>query len=415
MNFCISKMLPGIVAILLTIHAIGQQRNIDYFTGAAIANSPLLKDLSNQQLSLAVDSALVRAALKPQVNANSSNLYAPVINGYGYDDAITNGAQVSALVSVSKDFISKATLATRFKDLLLQQQIAANTSAMTVQDVKKMIVDQYLLTYGEQLQIEFSARINNLLAGEDSLLRDLTRRTVYKQTDYLLFTVSRQQQLLISTQQQVQYNSDYALLNYLAGITDTTIQRLESPDLSAAGIPELSASVFYKQFQLDSLKLINDKAVVDINYRPRINAFADAGYNSSLVYQAGRNFGTSVGLGVSIPIYDGKQRKLQYAKIDLQEKTRIGKRDYFIRQREQQLIQLNRQLQDLEKLIPQIESQVKYTETLITANFRLMETGDIRLPDFVLSLNNYLDAKNLLTQNFIDRMKVINQINYWNR
>jgi len=30
-------------------------------------------------------------------------------------------------------------------------------------------------------------------------------------------------------------------------------------------------------------------------------------------------------------------------------------------------------------------------------------------------VNNYLAAKNLLTQNNISRMQIINQLNYWNR
>jgi hypothetical protein len=44
-----------------------------------------------------------------------------------------------------------------------------------------------------------------------------------------------------------------------------------------------------------------------------------------------------------------------------------------------------------------------------------METGDAKITDFVIAINNYLSAKNLLTQNNINRMQIMNQLNYWNR
>ena len=73
------------------------------------------------------------------------------------------------------------------------------------------------------------------------------------------------------------------------------------------------------------------------------------------------------------------------------------------------------QLNATNRLIDQINKQIKYTETLITVNEKLLATGDIRLTDFILSLNNYVTARNLVTQNYISRLKIINQLNYWSR
>jgi hypothetical protein len=66
-------------------------------------------------------------------------------------------------------------------------------------------------------------------------------------------------------------------------------------------------------------------------------------------------------------------------------------------------------------LIDQINKQIKYTETLIGVNEKLLATGDIRLTDFILTLNNYFNAKNLVTQNYISRLKIVSQLNYWGR
>jgi len=47
-------------------------------------------------------------------------------------------------------------------------------------------------------------------------------------------------------------------------------------------------------------------------------------------------------------------------------------------------------------------------------NGKLLETGDIKITDYVLGLNNYISAKNLVVQNMIARYQIINQLNYWN-
>jgi outer membrane protein TolC len=161
--------------------------------------------------------------------------------------------------------------------------------------------------------------------------------------------------------------------------------------------------------------MANDRLLVNLNYKPRINVFADAGYNSSLAYRPYKNFGTSVGINLSIPIYDGRQKRMQFSKIDIRERTRVFKRDFIMRQRQQQVLQLFKQLAAIDHLNALVEKQIKYTETLIGASEKLLATGDIRLTDFITALNNYFNAKNLVTQNYVGRLKIINQINYWNR
>ena len=392
-----------------------QQNNLDYFVNQAIANSPLLKDFQNQILSFSLDSQIIRAGLKLQVNGVSNNYYAPVIKGYGYDEVITNGQQISALAQVSKSFLGGKTINTQIANLQLQSQLMANNVKMSEQDVIKTVTDQYIVTYGEQLQLDFYNEINGLLRKEDSLLKKLTQDNAFKQNEYLGFVVILQQQLLTTAQLETQYKFDYATLNYLVGIVDTTTIRLADPQLNSKTFGDLTKSVFYQQFVLDSLKLANDRMLVDINYRPKINVYGDAGYNSSLNYLPSRNLGASIGLNMTIPIYDGKQRKLQYAKIDIQDRTRVYRKNFFFQQRNQQILQLMQQLNATDRLIDQIDKQIKYTETLIKVNEKLLAAGDIRLTDFILTLSNYFNARNLVTQNHITHLKIVNQLNYWGR
>ena len=57
-------------------------------------------------------------------------------------------------------------------------------------------------------------------------LKKLTQASVYKQADYLAFYTTLQQQQFAILQSQIQYNTDYLTLNYLAGIVDTTIEQI---------------------------------------------------------------------------------------------------------------------------------------------------------------------------------------------
>jgi len=156
-------------------------------------------------------------------------------------------------------------------------------------------------------------------------------------------------------------------------------------------------------------------SLVDFSYKPKISLYADAGYNSTLVYQAYKNFGTSFGVNLTVPIFDGHQKKMQYSKIAIAERTRQGYRQFYTAQYSQQLAQLMQQLTATSELISEINHQIKYADGLITVNIKLLETGDAKIADLVIAVNNYMAAKNLLTQNNTSRLQIINQINYWNR
>jgi len=263
--------------------------------------------------------------------------------------------------------------------------------------------------------MKFSQEIVDLLSKEEDALKKLTRANVYRQSDYLTFLVTLKQQQLQLSQARLQYKNDYATLNYLAGIADTTITDLAEPALQRVILPDVSNSIYFTQYKLDSLKLMNSRQQVGYSYKPKANVFADGGYNSDFMGQAWKNFGASVGFSLSIPLYDGGQRKLQYHKLSLEEETRQNYKAFFNVQYRQQVAQLNQQINENDKLMPQIEDQIKYTESLIKVDTQLLQTGDVKIADIVLAINNYLTVRNLKTQTIISRLQLINQLNYWTR
>jgi outer membrane protein TolC len=389
--------------------------DLDFYLGQALQNSPLLKDYHNQVLLGEVDSQLVRASYRPQVNGNSTNIYAPTIHGWGYDQAVSNGGNFTTVAAVIQTLVGRQHLDAQYETIRLQNQGRDNSAKLSEQDLKKSITAQYIITYGDLQQLTFNRDIYDLLQKESGLLKDLTEKNVYRQTDYLAFLVTLKQEALLLQELTIQYRNDHGTLNYLCGILDTAATALRAPGIELQSQPDITHSIFFHQFHLDSLNIRNNRSLIDFSYRPKANLYADGGYSSSLMYEPYKNFGISFGIMLSVPIYDGHQRKMQYSKLDIQERTRSGYKDFFTRQYNQQITQLSQQLKETEDLIGQINEQVRYSQTLIEVNGKLLETGDARIADYILALNNYLNAKNLLTQNNITRLQIINQINYWNR
>ncbi|MBK0378518.1 TolC family protein [Mucilaginibacter segetis] len=392
-----------------------QTRSLDDFIRSAVSGSPLIRDLNNQILAAQLDSIRLKAGFKPQVTGSAMGLYAPVINGYGYSPAITNGQQLTGLVTVNKQFIGRSYLNAQLLSVLNQKDSIRNTIRLSEQDLRKTVTAQYITAYGSQEQQRFNQETVDLLSREEQVLLKLTRSNVYKQSDYLAFLVTLKQAQLQLSQARLQYKADYSTLKYLAGIRDTILDSLRKPDILPALLTDRAHSIFFKQFQLDSIRISNAHQLVDYNYKPKLHAFVDGGYNSDLMAGYYKNFGASAGFGLTIPIYDGGQRKLAHRKIQLEEDTRQQYKLFFDHQYTQQVQQLREQINGYDSLLNEIKSQFKYSESLIKVDTQLMQTGDLKIADLILAINGYLSVKNLLTTNSIAQLQLINQLNYWSK
>jgi outer membrane protein TolC len=338
-----------------------QQKNLDFFVQSAIQNSPLLKDYQNQQLSNLIDSLRIHALYKPQINAVSVNTYAPSYQGWGYDGAITNGANFRQQITFYQLLIGKTNMINQQQAIKLLKQSFHVAGRITEQDITGAITAQSITAYGTQQQIQFNQELVNQLKKEQVILTKITESGIYKQTDYLSFLVTIQQQDLLVHPLQLQFKNDYGVLNYLCELTDTSGVVLENPNIHLVVMPEIEQTVFYQNFILDSLKLKNSDAQIDFSYRPKVSLYADVGYLSSFSYQAYKNFGNSFGLSVVWPIYDGKQRKMKHDKIAIAEQTRQQYRNYFKSQFQQQIALLTQQLHSVEQHIQEYNTQIKYS------------------------------------------------------
>ena len=401
-----------IFTFFVLLSGLSNAQTLGNYLDAGLKNSPLLKDYSNQIRSGKVDSTLVAATYKTQVNLTSQAMVAPTANNFGYDAAITNGGNFSGMVSATQSLFNKKIKSEQFKTIQLGNQSLLLTKKLSETELKKTITNQYLTAYTQYNQIHFNQSVLKLLEDESSTLKVLVQKGVYLQTDYLTLAASIQNQKISIKQNFIQFKNELATLNYICGITDTTTVDLQQPDIRLENIFDLNNSLQMAQFRIDSLKNINQKTLVDLNYRPQLSAFADAGFNAVSAVNIPTNFGTSIGLNFTMPLYDGKQRKQQHTKLSIAEETRQYYKDFYKKQFSQQYIQLKEQLKLDDELVAGIKSQLASQEQLVALYKTEIEKGLVRFLDFLTVVNNYMATQNNLTIAEMNRLQIMNQINY---
>ena len=381
----------------------------------ALSSSPLVKDYHNQLLANKLDSMILNAGYLPKLTASSTGLYAPILNGYGFDEVITNGQTQDALLTLNYALTGNRLKNNQSEGLHLKRDSIHYASRLSELDLRKTITEQYITTYASQQQVEFHRDVYHLLKNEEAILLNLTRANTYTQTEFLTFLVTFKQQQLQYKQAELQFKNDFSMLNYLCGINDTSSFELKEPALYKNNTNLPLQSFFTKRFDIDSLLTLNERKSITLSYKPKVSVYINGGYNSSFNLQPYKNFGTSAGFTISVPIYDGHQKKIRYSKLDLKGQTTTAYRIFFLKQQKQQVDMLNQQLSATEGLHQQIRDQLKFTKELIDVDSKLLRTGDIKITDFVIAVNNYMATQNLFRQTTINRLKLISQVNYWNR
>ena len=398
---------------LICIKSFSQEKDLQFYMEKAQNNSPLLKDLSNQIQANVIDSLLNRATYKTQITGNFNANYAPVVNGVGYDKAITNGQSVSGLVGINQKIFGKTIVNSQAESFKILKESLVLNKKIALKDLNKVIVDQYITAYGSAEQIVYNQKMVALLNNGANTLKKLTQNSIYKQTDYLIFISTLKQQELQVLQLKQQYQNDLGILNYLSGETDTIYVNLSKPDISLKTISSSEKTIFFKQFEVDSLKIVNQSKLIDNGYKPTLALLGDAGYLSSFEYQPYKNFGFSIGLGLTIPIYDGNQRALLHQKNEKAVATNLAYKTHFNKQYQQQLLMLDLKLKQAVEIGNQLQSQLQITDALIEADKKLLLSGDAQITDFVIAIGNVITLNNSISQNKINKLLLINEINYW--
>lgn len=391
-------------------------RRLDDFLLTARQTSPLLLETANQVQQNHIDS-LVRARQNGvQVGGIGSALYYPSItkqvNGdpvqiIGYDNAISNGGNLGAIGQATKPLLNRFQLQNDYQILASQGLVLRNTGRLTALDLRRSITDQFLTAYAAETQLSFSRSLLGQLRQQDAQLRQLVNAGIFKQTQYLSFYLSVRTQEVTVEQNRLAYRRELGTLRYLAGVADTALVALETPvpptHRSLAGLLAPSQ----RRYTLDSLRLLLDRRAVDAYYRPKVNGVLDAGLQSSsyLPIALAHSIGFGGGLQLSVPIFDGHQRQLQYQRLELSEQSRRGFRQFLTVQRRQQYEQLEGLIQASDALLARIREQVRVADALVGAARQQLATGDVAILDYLNLVTSYRTLQFSLTQAETDRLR----------
>ncbi|MHB9055990.1 MAG: TolC family protein [Paludibacteraceae bacterium] len=390
--FVYIALILNCVVNFLPLSAQTIKSNEDYVK-AAVKNSPLLYDYENQKLSLKLDSAKLMADYGLKVNAFADLMYAPVINGWGYDNALSNGQFATTGIRASKDIIGEKNLKSRLNSYKLSENQLNDQKRLSEQTLRLTVNEQYINTYVLQEQLSIYQEIVNLLEKEEKLLNKLTQAAVFSQTEYLTFLVTLQQNELSFQQVKADFHNKLSVLNAISGLVDTTTYQLSKPLSDEKMAMPFIESIYAKMNQNDSLKLENEAIIIKNEYKPKLSVYADTGYSSSFIKSPYQNFGGSVGLNLTVPLYDGNKQKMLLQQNAIAQDTRSKYYEYNQNQYVQKVNLLYQQIIQMRQMLNTSDEQLKYSQTLINANLKQLPTGDIRVTDFIVSINNYLNLK----------------------
>ena len=396
----------------LTVLAKNQSRNLDFYLKEGLQNSPLLNDYRNQINSASSDSLLIKAAKKPLVEAKSQLQYSPVYDNFGYDEVITDGGNYMAVMGVSQKIFNKKELDNKYESVGLQKLALDNSSTLSVNELNKVITDQYLTAYSVYSDLSFNRIFLKLSRDENDIVAIFVKNGVCKQTDYLSLVLETQSQDILVNQLDGQFRKEQLLLNKLCGLNDTVFYNLEEPHIEIRGMPDIVKSPEFIQYKIDSMRIENEKAAIDLRYKPKVNWFADAGFLTSTPWNFYQHFGYSAGISLNFPVYDGKQKVIEKQKLEFNENSRRNYEESFRKQYFQQIQQLYEELKTLNKTSEQTEIQLATSDQLVRALKDQLEKGIIQMTEYINAIKNFRAINRNLILVDIRKLQVINDMNY---
>jgi hypothetical protein len=412
MNFRLKRYFLLFFIAGASITCLAQARNLGYYLGEGLQNSPLLKDLQNQLNSASIDSLLIMARRKPQIEWRSQLLYSPYNDHLGYDEVITDGGNYQATGFVSQNIFNRKIIQNEFNSIENQKNGLGISTRISVAGVKRTITSLYLESWSVYSDILFNRSFLKLMNDQDEIIEKFVKAGIYNQSDYLALRVETEGQEIIVNQLKNQYDKDIRLLNEACGIVDTVHVILTEPDIKPAAMLMPSDYLFLKQYSIDSIRIINEKNTLDLRYKPTVMWFADAGILTSNPWNFYKHFGASAGISLNFPIYDGNQRKLEEKKLMISENTRSFYNVNAKKQYDQQYLRLKEELEGIKEIRARLEKQLSVSDQLVKSLRAQLETGIARMTDYLNALKNYRSISHGLNMTDIEMLGIINEMNY---
>jgi len=411
-------MRKFIVLFLLAVWAksvYAQSRSLDYYLSHAIDNSPAITAQHDRADSARLQKKITHANFAlPSITASGDYRYSPYSDHWGYAEPITDGGLYSALLNVDYPIFSTKKQQVRNKE----SSVSIRQSDYQIDQVKhklrQSVTDQYITTYQDVMHLSYLQNIQDLLQKQKQILQSLAKQGVSKITDVKQINIELQNNRISRKQAENTFQQDLLQLNSLCGIADsTTSVKLQQPSL-VIDSSQVDQSKFMKQFQLDSAKVATQQQLSELKYQPNVTLFGNSGLNAVKFTGIQNHFGYSVGLHVSVPIFDGNQKSITRQQTHLQQHSIDAYQQQFKNKRQVHLASLRQQLKQNQQQLQLVRQQLSQYEDLLSNYRQELSQGILSVIDYLTVLRNYADAQQQRVQILGEEWRLKNEFNYWN-
>lgn len=419
-----------LLVLLFPAEIFAQSHSLEFYLEQAKANSSLIHQNRNEKQLVRLDMEQIRKIYsKPEVTVNATVLFAPIISRdggsgkfqlvtkdatdyTGYDLAATDGGQYQGVVSVNQGIFNGRKMDTYNSKAEIQQQIHDNNIQLTEHELENAVKHQYLLCLKSMRQAKNNLELAQEVGNQISIMKELVRNAIYKQSDLKLLEIARQNYEQFYETFYAEYRDNIYNLNLLCGINEGADTEIEPVEFSL-NREKVDNSKFLTSFYLDSLAIIADRNISELKYRPQVNLFANAGMNA-VHLPAFNRFGFSTGATFSLTLFDGQQRKTEFEKsmINL-ENIRFNKQQTLARVEIQKNFTLDK-LRSLDKRILLADNQLEQYNQLLSMYKSQLGHGTISVMDYSYLLKDISEKKQERLLLEMEKQMVINAYNYWN-
>lgn len=396
-----------------SVHA--QNRSLDYYLSHAIDNSPAITAQRDRADSARLQKKITHANFGlPSVTASGDYRYSPYSDNWGYAEPITDGGLYSALLNVDYPILASKKRDVRNKESSVSIRQSEYQIDQVKHELRQSVTDQYIATYQDVMQLHYLQNIRELLQKQKQILQSLAKQGVVHITDVKQIGIELQRNRINRKQAENTYQQDLLQLNSLCGIADSsTSVELQQPSL-VVDSSEVDQSKFMKQFKLDSSEVAARQQVSELKYQPNVTLFGSSGLNAVKFTGIQNHFGYSVGLHVSVPIFDGNQKSITRQQSRLQQHSIDAYQQQFKTKRRVHLASLGRQLKQNQQQLQLVEQQLSQYRDLLSAYRQEISQGVLSVIDYLTVLRNYADAQQQRIQTLGQQWRLKNEFNYWN-
>ena len=425
-------LLLFIIVSALPSHLWAQKHNLEYYLEQAKSNSTFIHQNQNEKQLVQLDLEQIKKIYsRPEVTVDAGVLFAPIISRdqkraqfkltakdgdydkyTGYDLAATDGGQYQGIVSVNQGVFNGRKIEIYNDKADIQKQISDNNIELTVHELENAVRHQYLLCLKSKKQADNNLELIRQVDEELTLLKELVKNAIYKQSDLKLLEITRQNYKQAFENFNAEYRDNVYNLNLLCGINEGADVEIEPVEFSLH--PEIATdSRFLTSFYLDSLAIIADRNISELKYQPQVNLFANAGMNAVYV-PAFNRLGLSTGATFSLTLFDGHQRKTEMEKslINL-ETLQFNKEKVKTQNAIQKKFTLGK-LASLNKQISLADDQLDQYNQLLEMYKRQLGQADLSVMDYKYLLKDISEKKQERLLFEMEKQMVINAYNYWN-